>query len=159
MMWGFLFFVTYYFFFIIIASGFGVPQMENSSVYVVYCWIMDFVAPFVLIGSFMGDYPPVFLPSYPAGRTADMGIFNYPDHRTFTPDHAYRQDSYPDRGRRSASRSGYAQSAISNAWRIFREYEYRSLAYFLVLAHWAFVLVVLAIHSIHPVFPHVRGGN
>ena len=54
MMWGFLFFVTYYFFFIIIASGFGVPQMENSSVYVIYCWIMDFVAPFVLIGALWG---------------------------------------------------------------------------------------------------------
>ena len=54
MMWGFLFFVTYYFFFIIIASGFGVPQMENSSVYVIYCWIMDFVAPFVLIGALLG---------------------------------------------------------------------------------------------------------
>jgi len=54
MMWGFLFFVTYYFFFIIIASGFGVPQMENSSVYVIYCWIMDFVAPFFLIGALWG---------------------------------------------------------------------------------------------------------
>jgi len=54
MMWGFLFFVTYYFFFIIIASGFGLPGMENNSVYAVYCWIMDIVAPFVLIGALWG---------------------------------------------------------------------------------------------------------
>jgi Fe-S oxidoreductase len=54
MMWGFLFFVTYYFFFIIIASGFGISGMEHNSVYVVYCWIMDFVAPFVVIGALWG---------------------------------------------------------------------------------------------------------
>jgi Fe-S oxidoreductase len=54
MMWGFLFFVTYYFFFIIIASGFGIPQMENNAVYAVYCWIMDIVAPFVVIGALWG---------------------------------------------------------------------------------------------------------
>ncbi len=54
MMWGFLFFVTYYFFFIIIASGFGLPAMENNSVYAVYCWIMDIVAPFVVIGALWG---------------------------------------------------------------------------------------------------------
>jgi len=54
MMWGFLFFVTYYFFFIIIASGFGLPTMENNSVYAVYCWIMDIVAPFVVIGALWG---------------------------------------------------------------------------------------------------------
>ena len=54
MAWGFLFFVTYYFFFIIIASGFGLPQMENNSVYAIYCWIMDIVAPFVVIGAAWG---------------------------------------------------------------------------------------------------------
>jgi heterodisulfide reductase subunit C len=54
MMWGFLFFVTYYFFFIILASGFGLNGMENSSIYVVYCWLMDFVAPFVIIGAAWG---------------------------------------------------------------------------------------------------------
>jgi Fe-S oxidoreductase len=54
MAWGFLFFITYYFFFIIIASGFGIPALEHNSVYVVYCWIMDFVAPFVIIGAAWG---------------------------------------------------------------------------------------------------------
>ena len=54
MAWGFLFFITYYFFFIIIASGFGIPAMEHNAVYVVYCWIMDFVAPFVVIGALWG---------------------------------------------------------------------------------------------------------
>jgi Fe-S oxidoreductase len=54
MAWGFLFFITYYFFFIIIASGFGIPAMEHNGVYVVYCWIMDFVAPFVIIGAAWG---------------------------------------------------------------------------------------------------------
>jgi Fe-S oxidoreductase len=54
MAWGFLFFITYYFFFIIIASGFGIPALEHNGVYVVYCWIMDFVAPFVIIGAAWG---------------------------------------------------------------------------------------------------------
>jgi len=54
MAWGFLFFVTYYLLFIVIASGFGLPAMENNKFYVVYCWIMDFVAPFVLIGAAWG---------------------------------------------------------------------------------------------------------
>jgi Fe-S oxidoreductase len=54
MMWGFLFFGTYYVLFIVIASGFGAPGMEHNAFYVVYCWIMDFVAPFVLIGALWG---------------------------------------------------------------------------------------------------------
>ena len=55
MMWGFLVFATYYFFFIIIASGFGVFElMEHNGVYVVYCWIMDIVGPFVFIGAAWG---------------------------------------------------------------------------------------------------------
>ena len=54
MAWGFLFFVTYYLLFIVIASGFGVPSMEHNGFYVVYCWIMDFVAPFVVIGAAWG---------------------------------------------------------------------------------------------------------
>jgi Fe-S oxidoreductase len=55
MMWGFLLFVIYYFFFIIIASGFGVFEfMENNAVYGVYCWIMDIVGIFVVIGAGWG---------------------------------------------------------------------------------------------------------
>ena len=54
MAWGFLFFVTYYVLFIVIASGFGIPAMEHNAFYVVYCWIMDIVAPFVLIGAAWG---------------------------------------------------------------------------------------------------------
>lgn len=55
MVWGFLFFVTYYFFFIIIASGFGIPEvMEHNPVYGYYTWVMDIVAPFIVIGSIWG---------------------------------------------------------------------------------------------------------
>jgi len=50
--WGFLFFVTYYFFFIIIASGFGISDvMEKTKIYGYYTWVMDFVAPFIVIGT------------------------------------------------------------------------------------------------------------
>jgi len=55
MVWGFLLFVNYYLFFIVIASGFGISEtMEHNGVYAVYCWVMDFVAPFVVIGAAWG---------------------------------------------------------------------------------------------------------
>jgi len=53
--WGFLFFVTYYFFFIVIASGFGIPDvMEHNKIYGYYTWVMDFVAPVIVIGTVWG---------------------------------------------------------------------------------------------------------
>jgi Fe-S oxidoreductase len=52
MAWGFLLFVVYYVLFIIIASGFGISEsMEHNKFYAVYCWIMDIVAPFIMIGA------------------------------------------------------------------------------------------------------------
>ncbi|MBC8476989.1 MAG: hypothetical protein H8D49_01460, partial [Dehalococcoidia bacterium] len=55
MAWGFLLFIVYYFFFIIIAFGFGVSDvMEHNPVYVVYTWIMDIVAPFIMLGALWG---------------------------------------------------------------------------------------------------------
>jgi len=55
MVWGFLLFVIYYFFFIVIASGFGISDvMEHNLVYGYYCWIMDVVAPFIVIGALWG---------------------------------------------------------------------------------------------------------
>jgi Fe-S oxidoreductase len=55
MVWGFLLFVVYYTFFIIIASGFGISeQMEHNTFYVVYTWIMDIVAPFIMLGALWG---------------------------------------------------------------------------------------------------------
>ena len=55
MAWGFLLFVTYYFFFIIVGSGFGISDfMEHNAVYSVYTWIMDIVAPFIMLGALWG---------------------------------------------------------------------------------------------------------
>jgi len=55
MAWGFLLFVTYYFFFIIIGSGFGVSAaVEHNPIYVIYTWIMDIVAPFIMLGALWG---------------------------------------------------------------------------------------------------------
>ncbi len=55
MVWGFLLFVLYYFFFIVIASGFGISDtMEHNLVYGYYCWVMDIVAPFIVIGALWG---------------------------------------------------------------------------------------------------------
>jgi len=55
MAWGFLLFVTYYVVFIVIASGFGILEpMEHSLFYGVYGWIMDIVAPFIMIGALWG---------------------------------------------------------------------------------------------------------
>lgn len=55
MAWGFLLFVVYYLLFIIIASGFGISEtMENSLFYAYYVWVMDIVAPFIMIGAGWG---------------------------------------------------------------------------------------------------------
>ena len=55
MVWGFLLFITYYFFFIIIGSGFGISDViEHSVVYGVYTWVMDIVAPFIMLGALWG---------------------------------------------------------------------------------------------------------
>ncbi len=55
MVWGFLLFVIYYFFFIVIASGFGISDtMEHNLFYAYYCWVMDIVAPFIMIGAGWG---------------------------------------------------------------------------------------------------------
>ncbi|MBL7125978.1 MAG: (Fe-S)-binding protein [Dehalococcoidales bacterium] len=52
MVWGFLLFITYYFLFIIIGSGFGISDViEHSVVYGVYTWVMDIVAPFIMLGA------------------------------------------------------------------------------------------------------------
>jgi len=55
MVWGFLLFVIYYSFFIVIASGFGISEvMENNLVYASYTWVMDLVAPFIMLGALWG---------------------------------------------------------------------------------------------------------
>jgi Fe-S oxidoreductase len=55
MAWGFLLFVLYYTLFIIIASGFGISEkMEHNAFYVIYCWIMDIAAPFIMLGALWG---------------------------------------------------------------------------------------------------------
>ena len=55
MVWGFLLFVIYYLTFIVIASGFGISDtMEHNQVYGYYCWVMDIVAPFIVIGALWG---------------------------------------------------------------------------------------------------------
>ena len=55
MAWGFLLFVTYYVLFIVIASGFGISEpMEHNLFYSIYGWIMDIVAPFIMIGALWG---------------------------------------------------------------------------------------------------------
>ena len=52
MVWGFLLFITYYFLFIIIGSGFGISDViEHSVVYGIYTWVMDIVAPFIMLGA------------------------------------------------------------------------------------------------------------
>jgi Fe-S oxidoreductase len=55
MVWGFLLFVVYYTLFIIIASGFGISEkIEHNTFYVIYTWIMDIVAPFIMLGALWG---------------------------------------------------------------------------------------------------------
>jgi Fe-S oxidoreductase len=55
MFWGFLLFATFYFFFIIIGFGFGISEaLEHNPIYVVYTWVMDLVAPFIMLGALWG---------------------------------------------------------------------------------------------------------
>ncbi|MFC1911880.1 (Fe-S)-binding protein [Chloroflexota bacterium] len=55
MAWGFLLFVTYYVLFIVIASGFGISEaMEQNLFYGIYGWVIDIVAPFIMIGALWG---------------------------------------------------------------------------------------------------------
>jgi len=55
MFWGFILFVIYYFLFIVIASGFGISDtMEHNGFYVVYAWVTDIIAPFIVIGAVWG---------------------------------------------------------------------------------------------------------
>ena len=57
MVWGFLLFITYYFFFIIIGSGFGISDViEHSAVYGIYTWVMDIVAPLIMLGALWGIF-------------------------------------------------------------------------------------------------------
>ena len=57
MVWGFLLFITYYFFFIIIGSGFGISDViEHSTVYGIYTWVMDIVAPLIMLGALWGIF-------------------------------------------------------------------------------------------------------
>ena len=57
MVWGFLLFITYYFFFIIIGSGFGISDViEHSAVYGIYTWVLDIVAPFIMLGALWGIF-------------------------------------------------------------------------------------------------------
>lgn len=52
MAWGFLIFATYYLLFIIIGEGFGISGiMEGNAFYAYYSWVMDIVAPFIIIGA------------------------------------------------------------------------------------------------------------
>lgn len=55
MAWGFSLFVIYYVLFIVIAFGFGVSDsMEHNWFYGFYCWVMDIVAPFIVLGALWG---------------------------------------------------------------------------------------------------------
>ena len=52
MVWGFLLFAIYYLLFIIIGTGFGISEiMEENLFFAYYSWIMDIVAPFIIIGA------------------------------------------------------------------------------------------------------------
>ncbi|MCL0106814.1 heterodisulfide reductase-related iron-sulfur binding cluster [Thermodesulfovibrionales bacterium] len=53
--WGFLIFVVYYLLFIIIATGFGISEMMKDNLFFFYySWVMDIVAPLVIIGAAWG---------------------------------------------------------------------------------------------------------
>lgn len=55
MAWGFLLFATYYLLFIILGQGFGISEIvEKNAFYVYYSWVMDIVAPFIIIGAGWG---------------------------------------------------------------------------------------------------------
>ena len=55
MAWGFFVFAIYYLLFIIIGAGFGISEaIERNSFYAYYSWVMDIVAPFIIIGAAWG---------------------------------------------------------------------------------------------------------
>ncbi len=52
MVWGFLLFAIYYLLFIIIGTGFGISEiMEGNLFFAYYSWIIDIVAPFIIVGA------------------------------------------------------------------------------------------------------------
>jgi len=55
MAWGFFIYIPFYLLFIIIGGGFGLSEtMENTSLFFYYAWVMDIVAPFIIIGALWG---------------------------------------------------------------------------------------------------------
>ncbi len=55
MAWGFFAFVLFYFIFIIIGAGFGVSEeLEHTSFFFYYAWVMDIAAPLIIIGALWG---------------------------------------------------------------------------------------------------------
>ena len=52
---GFLLFAPFYLIFIIIGGGFGLSEtLENTRFFFYYAWVLDIVAPFVIIGALWG---------------------------------------------------------------------------------------------------------
>ncbi len=55
MAWGFFIYIPFYLLFIIIGAGFGLSEtMENTSLFFYYAWVMDIVAPFIILGALWG---------------------------------------------------------------------------------------------------------
>ena len=55
MAWGFFIFIPFYLLFIIIGGGFGLSEtLEHTSLFFYYAWVMDIVAPFIIIGALWG---------------------------------------------------------------------------------------------------------
>ncbi|MEE8418480.1 MAG: (Fe-S)-binding protein, partial [Dehalococcoidales bacterium] len=55
MAWGFFAFSLFYFLFIIIGVGFGASEsLEHTSFFLYYTWVLDFLAPLVMIGAAWG---------------------------------------------------------------------------------------------------------
>ncbi len=55
MAWGFFGFSLFYFLFIIIGVGFGVSEsLENTRFFFYYAWVLDILAPLVMIGALWG---------------------------------------------------------------------------------------------------------
>ncbi|GAH00767.1 unnamed protein product, partial [marine sediment metagenome] len=55
MAWGFFIYIPFYLLFIIIGGGFGLSEtMENTSFFFYYAWVMDIVAPFIILGALWG---------------------------------------------------------------------------------------------------------
>jgi len=55
MAWGFFIYIPFYLLFIIIGGGFGLSEtMEHTSFFFYYAWVMDIVAPFIILGALWG---------------------------------------------------------------------------------------------------------